>query len=309
MTTRSHTREIAPMRPTRRRIRPSRFSPLALGMACAALAALTHARAIAGDLTVAWGAAGPAASTHYRVFVGDRPGVYDRVVEAGTALRLTVTDLEDGKVHYLAVKALDDAGHEAPDFSPELACLARPRVDSVRSPALSTGGSAWVALRGANFDRDVQVRSSDPGLRVRASVLEPDGSLSVLVEAAPTAAAGVASPSVSSFTLFNPCRRADAFFQAHPQAADVDGSGSVDEDDARAVSAAIGSRRGESGYAGAADVDADGIVDGRDLDRVISLLRPASRPASAAPAAPAAAPAAPVAHAAPAPASDLASIR
>jgi len=298
------------MHPARRRVRPSRLSPLALGMACAALAALTHERAIAGDLTVAWSAAGPAASTHYRIFVGERPGVYDRVVDAGTALRATVTDLEDGKVHYLAVKALDDAGHESPDFSPELACMARPRVDSVQAPPLSAGGSAWVALRGANFDRDVQVRASDPGLRVRASVLEPDGSLSVLVEAAAGAAAGVPSLSVSSFSLFNPCRRADAFFQAHPQAADVDGSGSVDENDLRAVSAAIGSRRGESGYAGAADVDADGIVDGRDLDRVISQLLPAPRPAPAAPVAPAAtAPSAPVAHGSPAPAADRASIR
>src|SRR5262245_53760872 len=256
-----------------------RLTPLAPGILCLVLAATTP-RAIAGDLTVAWNGAGPASSTSYRVFIGERPGIYDRVVEAGTSLSATVTDLEDGRVHYFAVKAVDLAGHESPDFSSELACMARPRVESVRAPELSAGGAGWVSLRGANFDRDIQVRSKDPDLRVRGVVLESEGSLSVFVEASAGAPGGAVTVSAETFSLLNPCRRADVFFQRRPQAADVDGSGAVDEADVRAVSAAIGSRRGESPYTTAADVDADGLVDGRDLDHVLSLLKAAPRTAS-----------------------------
>lgn len=258
------------MPPACRLIRPSRLSPLALALAGALLGAAAPP-ALAGELTVAWSAAGPAASTRYRVFVGDRPGVYDRVVDAGTALHANITDLEDGRVHYLAVKAVDAAGHESPDFSPELACMPRPRVESVEPAALAAGGSVWVTLRGSNFDRDVQVRSNDPALRARAVTLEADGSLSVLVEAAVNLQGGVAMPTAATFSLAHSCRRADSYFEKHPQTADVDGSGAVDGEDVRAVSAAIGARRGENRYSSAADVDADGIVDGRDLDRVISL--------------------------------------
>lgn len=253
--------------------RSSRFSPFALGVFSAAMAAVP-VLSLAGDLTVAWSPAGPAASTSYRVFVGDRPGVYDRVVDAGPALRATLTDLSDGTVHYLAVKAFDAAGNESPAFSAELACMARPRVESVVASPLAVGGSAWVTLRGANFDREVQVRSNDARLRARATTLEPDGSLSVLVEAVATSASeGGIQPSAATFSVLNPCRRADTYFQAHPQAADVDASGTVDAADVRAVSAAIGTHRGETGFVTAADVDGDGVVDGRDLDRVIAGVR------------------------------------
>lgn len=261
------------MSSARSHCRARRLSRLLRGLAVAAVGAMAMTPcATAGELTLAWNAAGPAGTTSYRVFVGDRPGVYDRVVDAGAALRATITDLEDGKIHYLAVKAVDARGHESSDFSPELACMARPRVDEVLAPGLAPGTSGWVTLRGANFDRDAQVRSLDPALRVRATALEPDGSLSVFVETLASALRGLPTPSTTAFSVLNPCRRADPFFRAHPQAADVDGSGAVDQEDVRAVSAAFGSRLGESAYSSAADVDGDGIIDGRDLDRVIALV-------------------------------------
>jgi len=255
--------------------RSAAAAPLAVGILSAAMTAMPS-RALAGELTVAWNAAGPAASTSYRVFVGERPGVYDRVVDAGSSLRATITDLEDGRLHYFAVKAFDAAGHESPGFSAELACMPRPRVDAVEAPRLAPGGAGWVTLRGANFDSEVQVRANEPNLRVRASVLAPDGSLAILVESTAPAGSGALAPSSASFTLLSACRRADAWFGVHPQTADVDGSGDVDEADLRAVSAALGLRRGERGYLGAADLDGDGVVDGRDLDRVVARLRPSS---------------------------------
>jgi hypothetical protein len=257
-------------------IKNTRFSPFALGLFAATMV-MIPARSFAGELTIAWNAAGPAASTSYRVLVGERPGVYDRVVDAGSALKATITDLPDGKIAYLAVKAVDAAGNESPAPSAELACMARPRVDSVQSAPLHPGGSVWVSLSGANFDREVQVRSSDVRLHTRATVLEPDGRLSVLVEAAASETGEAMTPTTASFTLFNPCRRADAFFTAHPRVADLDDSGSVDEADMRAVSAAFGTHRGENGYVSAADLDGDGIVDGRDLARVVARVGITSR--------------------------------
>ena len=259
-----------------------RLAPLAvLPMLVLAASTTLPSVIIAGELTLTWNAAGPVSSTTYRVFVGEQSGSYDRIVDASSALRATIPDLEDGKIHYFAVKAFDAAGHASPDFSPELACMARPRLASVVAPALAPGTSAWVTLRGANFDREVQVLSRDPRLRVSATTLETDGRLSVLVdvsagpaESDPVLASSLLpAPTPETFSLHNPCRRAASFFAVHPQMADVDGSGLVDEADVRAVGAAVGSRRGESGYRAAADLDADGLVDGADLERVILMAR------------------------------------
>ena len=271
----THLPEVPSMRHATRFLGP-RLAPLAAGLAVVLAAAALGPAPHAGELTLAWKAAGPESSTRYRIFVGESPGVYDRVVEAASALSATVTDLEDGKLHYFAVKALDGAGHASPDFSPELACMARPRLDAVEAPALAPGGSGWVTLRGANFDRDVRVLSLDPRLAVRATTLEADGRLTVLVEASVDADGSgdpIPAPGRETFSLVNPCRRAVSFFAAHPQIADVDGSGVVDEADVRAVSAAVGARRGESGYRPAADLDGDGLVDGSDLERTILLSR------------------------------------
>src|SRR5262245_17743057 len=105
--------------------RSTAAAKIAMGLVSVATAAMSP-RIHAGELTVAWSAAGPPASTSYRVFVGERPGVYDRVVDAGPSLRATITDLEDGRLHYFTVKAYDAAGHESPGFSAELACMPRP---------------------------------------------------------------------------------------------------------------------------------------------------------------------------------------
>jgi hypothetical protein len=230
----------------------------------------------AGVLTIAWPPA--AGAQGYRIYVGSQSGVYERTIDAGTASKATVSGLEDERVYHIAVKAYDATGRTSAGFSPELACLPAPHIVSIEPPVLTAGRATSVTIEGANFDPEIQVRARDARLAVRSASPAGPGRISVLVEATPGGDGAMTLEAVS-FTLINPCRKADVYFNAHPEAADSDGSGAVDQEDLALVRAAFGARRGESGYEPAADVDGDGAVDGRDVARVLAGLGSASPPA------------------------------
>jgi hypothetical protein len=146
-------------------------------------------------------------------------------------------------------------------------------VNGIEPSSLMPGAQAWVTFLGANFDSEVQVRSRDPRLRTRAAVFAGAGRVNVLIEALAGAHDEPIPVEPAAFTLINPCRKAEVFFESHPEVMDLDGSGRVDAADVDGIRDAFGSRRGDLSYAVSADLDADGSVDGRDLARVIARFR------------------------------------
>jgi hypothetical protein len=230
----------------------------------------------AGHLDVSWPPAKDDLTAGYYVYVGTAPGQYDRVEDAGEEHRATIRDLEDGTVHYFAVKAYDAEGRESDSFSPELACLPSPRVDSVAPSVLQPGDTAVVSLHGANFTPDMQVRPQNEGLHVQGVIPAGPGQLLLVLyadENEPEGLDTVQGPVTlepASFKLLASCRRSEEFFEAHPEAVDVDISGRVDGADLQIVQAAFGSMRGDENYRAVADLNGDGTVDGGDLARVIA---------------------------------------
>jgi hypothetical protein len=236
---------------------------------------LVSAGAAAGELTLTWPTAEDDLTVGYRVYVGVEPGVYERSVDAAEEARVTIRDLADDVEHYFAVKAYDAEGKESPSYSPEVASLPSPRIDAIEPAALESGSAAFVALRGANFSSDVQVRVLDERLSLRSAAAVGPGQVVLYLEARP-APEGEASESIAldpaGFLLVNPGRKADEYFEAHPEVVDLDWSGWVDESDLDRVRVALGTRAGEDGYRVEADVDGDGVVALADLARLTARL-------------------------------------
>ena len=254
------------------------------------------ASAHAGELTVSWPSSTGAAG--YRLFIGEQAGVYERVIDVGPDLRATVDGLDDDRPYHFAVKGYDAQGRLAPSYSPELVCMARPRVTSVEVSSVG-GRSAIVTLRGANLEAGAQVYATEAPGPKRLEVLRGEpGALFVRWD--PTPQDGEASPEAEGpagrdgtvraatwglaasdrqapgpgmFSVVNPCRRSAEFVAAHPEVADLDGNGRVDASDVAAVRAAVGLHEGDVGFRVEADLDGNGIVDGEDVARVLARLR------------------------------------
>lgn len=231
--------------------------------------------AMAGTLTVTWPAATDDLTVGYRVFVGTEPGVYGRELDVGVMSRVTIEDLEDERVYYLAVKGYDANGQESPTFSPELVSLPRPRIEQIGPPSLMPGDAAFVTLRGANFDPQVQVRVVDSRVSLRSAVSTEPGALVLLLEASPATDGEEAEPIVleaEDFTLINPGRKAPEYFETHPETVDIDADGWIGNSDLALVRNALGTRPGDELYRSTVDLNGDGQVDTQDLGRVLGRL-------------------------------------
>lgn len=246
---------------------------LARSLLLTMLFALLSLPAAAGELTLAWPAMEDDLTVGYRVYVGASSGSYDRVEDAGEETRITIDSLQDEQVYYFAVKAYDELGNESEEFSPEVVSLPRPRIESIDPSTLVGGEATFVTLRGANFDPEMQVRVLDARLSLRSAVGAGAGAVTLLLEAGDLLEGEESlTLEASAFTLINPGRKAQEYFDAHPEAVDLDGSGWVDDSDLDAVRAALGSRLGDELYRSASDVNGDGQVDASDLQRVVARL-------------------------------------
>lgn len=243
--------------------------PAVLALA-AALVSASVTRA--SELKVAWASSSDAEIAGYHMYIGENAGQYDRTIDVGRVLSTTVDGLQDERLYYITVKAYNRAGQESTAVSPTLECFAHPRVESVSPATIASGQATYVTLTGVNFDRTSQVRSLDKRLRVRSVVPGTSGRLTLLVEAASTRGATETISLEGAFSPVPGCRKADEFFKAHPEMADVDGNGLVDRADLDTVRDAFGARKGDATYVDAADLDGDGSVDGRDMARVVERL-------------------------------------
>ena len=231
-----------------------------------------------GELKVSWPSSGAAG---YRIYVGDQAGVYGRVLDVGSALHGTIVDLDDERAYHFAVKGYDAKGGLSSSFSSELVCMASPRLESVSAERISAGQTIRVALLGVNFDRGVQVRKKDPRFHVLSIGNEEPNTIHLIVAMDQASAIGAARASQlapAMFSVINPCRKANEYFDAHPQIADLDGNGRVDDGDLAAVRTSFGSHAGDPGYRPEADLDGDGTVDGADISQVLRRLETIAPP-------------------------------
>ena len=243
------------------------------GFTCGAAVVLLALPSIgfAGELSVAWLPAQDPAVSGYRVFVGTEPGQYTRILDAGAGTKVVIPDLEDGRTHFVAVRPYDANGLETGVISEEIASLPKPRIEAL-DPVTLEGDSGFVTLHGANFDAEARVFSLDARLEVRSAIQTDGGGIVVQLARLDESVADDIDLTPAMFSVVNPGRKAEEFFVAHPEVMDIDNDHKIDEKDILCVRNAFGSRLGDPNYSLGADLDADGVVDGRDLARLVAKL-------------------------------------
>jgi hypothetical protein len=114
----------------------------------------------AGTIKLAWDPVGDTDLAGYRVYYGTTPGVYSQTEDVGkNETVITLKALQDCKVYYLALKAVDANGLESISFSNEISGMSAPTLSQVinASDTTSSGqqgtASLNVTLYGANFDK------------------------------------------------------------------------------------------------------------------------------------------------------------
>jgi hypothetical protein len=160
----------------------------------------------------------------------------------------------------------DRFGNRARRPSAELVGLPAPRIDEVEG-MFTAGRRSWISLHGANFAEGAEVLVRRKGVRVlSATVMRHD----LLVLEVDSAVDGTPSP--DDFAVINPVPKAASFFDAHPEALDLDGSGSLDAGDLSPVEAFFGVTRGDPRYRLRWDPNGDGVIDGEDRALLESRL-------------------------------------
>ncbi len=246
-----------------------RFRSFAL---LAALAFLCAAPAVrAGNLSLTWAPAVDEMTAGYDVELLDAGGHLLQVLDAGEEPRIYLSGLEDGRVYRVRIRPYDRFGNRARKPSAELATLPAPEVREVEGE-IEAGRRSWVSLRGANFADGAEVVVHPEGVRVlEATVVRHD----LLVLEVMADRDVVLRP--GDVTVVNPVRKADEFFEHHPEVLDLDGSGRVDEADLGPVESLFGVTRGDPRYRLRWDPNGDGVIDGEDRALLEARLRRAQQ--------------------------------
>ncbi len=236
-------------------------------LAVAVLAAAVTSPAMAGEIVLAWAASSDEVTVGYDVEVLDPFDQVLDVIDAGAATSVTVRDLVDDTRYRFRIRPYDATGRRAREASRPIETFPAPRIDALDG-APAPGATAVATLRGANFDPEARVVSRRSAVRVVDAVVENTGLARVTLTWDGTGA----SPSPADLTVVNPVRKAEPYFRAHPEVLDVDGSGTIDEDDLRQVRAAFGAGRGEPQYEARLDVNGDGVIGGEDVAPIRAWL-------------------------------------
>ncbi len=107
----------------------------------------------AGSIKLAWDPVGDPDLSGYKVYYGTSSGIYTNSTPTGTQTSVDITNLQDCKVYYLAVKAVDANGNESVSFSNEISGISAP-VPSTVTPnsAKQATNFQQVTIYGTNFD-------------------------------------------------------------------------------------------------------------------------------------------------------------
>jgi len=262
-----------------------------------ALSALSTQPATAGSLSLAWDAVTGSGVVGYRLYYGTATGAYTSTVNVGNQTRYTLSNLQDCRTYYLAVKAVDAGGNVSVSFSNEIVGMPVPVITSL-TPSTGMQGTAGlsVTINGSNFD--TQARPDFVAYNAIEQIVGPDvvvnsyGSVScnqivANINIAPAAwvndvtrtrlVAVVNQPRQGSDGSGIPGSASDPFRVLFDgRRADIDGSGRVMDRDFLFWRNAFGSAHGvppapdDPNYSAQVDLNGDGVVDGVDLALLVS---------------------------------------
>ena len=107
----------------------------------------------AGTIKLQWDPVSDPDLAGYKVYYGTSPGVYTSNTSVAVQNSADLTNLQDCRVYYLAVKAVDANGNESLAFSNEISGMSAPIPASISpSNAKQATNGLNVTITGSNFD-------------------------------------------------------------------------------------------------------------------------------------------------------------
>jgi len=224
----------------------------------------------AGTIRLAWDPVGDPDLSGYKVYYGTSSGVYTNSTPTGSQTSVDLTNLQDCKVYYLAVKAVDANGNESMGFSNEISGMSAP-VPSTVSPATAKQATNFqnVTIYGTNFD--TQARPDfGPDILVNSYSASSCNQMIANITITQGAKVNSAPAQPRLLTIINnggPRGSKSGPFSVtfNEVRSDLDGSGRVGGRDLLYLQNAFGSVAGGPNYSVDADLNGDGKVDGADV--------------------------------------------
>ena len=264
---------VGPMRRTSQRV-PGTGRPRAacwiFGAGVTVALVLFPCAAAAGTIRLAWDPVGDTDLAAYRVYYGTAPGLYSHSFLVGNQTSATLTNLQDCKVYYLALKALDANGNESAAFSNEISGYPAPAPSTVTpASAKQSAGNLNLVIGGTNFDTQARPEFG-PDVTVNSYGTSSCTEMTANVTVAAAARVNSAPALPRILTVVNqggPMGQKSGAFTVlfNERRADIDHSGKVAARDLLYWQTAFGSTAGDPAYNIDADLNGDGVVDGADL--------------------------------------------
>lgn len=262
-----------------------------------AVAVVSPGSATAGSLALAWDAVADPGVVGYRLYYGTTAGSYSNSVDVGARTSYTLSNLQDCRTYYVAVKAVDSGGNVSAAFSNEIVGMPAPVITSITPSSGLQGASGLnVTINGANFD--TQAHPDFVLLNAIEQIVGPDitvggyGSVScnqiiASISIAPAAWVNDSTRPRLVAVVNQPRQGSDGSgiigFASDPfrvrfddRRADIDSSGRVMDRDFLFWRNAFGSAHGvppappDPNYSATVDLNGDGVVDGVDLALLVS---------------------------------------
>jgi hypothetical protein len=232
----------------------------------------------AGTIRLAWDAVGDPDLSGYKVYYGTSSGIYTNSTPTGTQTSVDITNLQDCRVYYLAVKAVDANGNESLGFSNEISGISAPVPATVTpNSAKQATNFQQVTIYGTNFDTQAR---PDFGPDILVNSYSTSSCTQMIANITITEAAKVNAPPGPPrlLTVINnggPRGSKSGPFSVmfNERRADIDPDGQVRGRDVLYLQNAFGSCSqavfpncaNTSNYNIDADLNGDGMVDGVDV--------------------------------------------
>jgi hypothetical protein len=231
---------------------------------------LFPASLFAGTIKLNWDPVSDPDLAGYKVYYGTSPGLYTQTAVIGSQAAAELTNLQDCRVYYLAVKAVDSNGNESVSFSNEISGLAAPVLTSVtQASAKQATANLNVTISGTNFD--TQARPDfGPDILVNSYSTTSCNQMAANITITAAARVNQAPGLPRLLTIINqggPRGSKSGVFtvQFNERRADIDASGRVIGRDFLYWRNAFPTVLGDPTYNVDADMNGDGQVDGADL--------------------------------------------
>ncbi len=230
----------------------------------------------AGTIEIEWDAPLEGEVTGYKVYYGISSGDYQWVKDVGATTSTTLTDLENCVTYYWAVKAYNTEGEESAVFSNEVSGWARPLIQIVDPSAGDQGEIVDFVIKGANFSENPVIEIENPGIGIiHASQLDCH-EIAVTMQIGPETR-GVQPALLGSFdlTVVNEDMvygtRNDAFtIMLNEIRIDLDLNGRIDGRDLNRFAMLFGFKISDYDFNPDCDFNGDGWIDGEDLSHLAS---------------------------------------